>query len=88
MTRFDRRRFLLGLGGVAVALPFLESIHAPRARAGADIFRYAFFVRAGNGVAQLQRGWRDGAEVDIEPEQFWPRELGSLRHRFDARRQR
>ncbi len=78
MTRFDRRRFLLGLGGVAVALPFLESIHAPRARAGADIFRYAFFVRAGNGVAQQQRGWRDGVEVELEPEQFWPRELGAL----------
>jgi hypothetical protein len=76
--RLDRRRFLLGLGGVAVALPFLESIHAPRARAGEDRFRFAFFVRAGNGVAQLQRGWRDGMEVEIEPEQFWPRAVGAL----------
>jgi len=78
-TRLDRRRFLLGIGGVAVALPFLESIHAPpRAQAGPDRFRYAFFVRAGNGVAQQQRGWRDGMEVEIEPEQFWPRAVGSL----------
>ncbi|GAB4197452.1 MAG: hypothetical protein OHK0013_05650 [Sandaracinaceae bacterium] len=76
--RLDRRRFLLGLGGVAVALPFLESIHAPRARAGEDRFRFAFFVRSGNGVAQRQRGWRDGMEVEIEPEQFWPRTVGPI----------
>ncbi len=77
-ARLDRRRFLLGLGGVAVALPFLESIHMPRANAGADRFRFAFFVRAGNGVAQQLRGWVDGAEQEIEPEQFWPRNLGAL----------
>ena len=77
-TRFDRRRFLLGVGGVAVALPFLESLHVPRASAGPDRFRYAFFVRAGNGVAQQQRGWVDGREQEIEPEQFWPRNLGAL----------
>lgn len=79
MPRLDRRRFLLGLGGVAVALPFLESIHSPpRASAGPDRFRFAFFVRAGNGVAQRQRGWVDGVEQDIEPERFWPRELGRI----------
>jgi hypothetical protein len=76
--RFDRRRFLLGLGGVCVALPFLESIHAPRASAGPDRFRFAFFVRAGNGVAQQQRGWVDGMEQEIEPEQFWPRSVGAI----------
>ncbi len=76
--RLDRRRFLLGLGGVAVALPFLESLHVPRASAGPDRFRFAFFVRGGNGVAQEQRSWIDGMEQVVEAEQFWPHELGSL----------
>lgn len=80
MTRpLNRRRFLLGVGGVTVALPFLESLHAPRrARAGPDRFRFAFFVRAGNGVAQQYFTWRDGRRVEAEPEQFWPRTLGPI----------
>jgi hypothetical protein len=76
--RLDRRRFLLGLGGVTVALPFLESLHMPRASAGPDRFRFAFFVRGGNGVAQEQRSWIDGMEQVVEVEQFWPHELGAL----------
>lgn len=65
-----RRRFLVGLGGVCVALPVLESLHMPSgARAGGARERFALFVRAGNGVAQA---W------DTEPERFWPRTPGPL----------
>jgi hypothetical protein len=78
-TRLDRRRFLLGLGGVCVALPFLESLHAPpRASAGPDRFRFAFFVRCGNGVSQRLTGWVDGVERETEPERFWPSAPGPL----------
>jgi len=77
--RLDRRRFLLGVGGVAVALPFLESIHAPsRVQAGPDRFRFAFFVRAGNGLAQQQRGWPGGMEGEPAPQEFWPPAPGAL----------
>lgn len=60
-----RRHLLRGLGGVAVALPFLEAL-APRNRARAaegDVPPFAIFVRQGNGVAQ---------ETNDEPERFWP----------------
>lgn len=68
---FDRRRFLRGAFGITIALPFLESIHMPRVRAGGpEPYRFAFFVRCGNGVAQA---W-DDREVD----QFWPHETGPL----------
>ena len=61
-----RRHILRGLGGVAVALPFLETF-APRRPAGAaegDAPAFAIFVRQANGVAQ--------ATHDGEPERFWP----------------
>ena len=65
-----RRRFLLGLGGVTVALPFLPSIHSPPiARAGGERAGFAVFMRAGNGV---QQAWSD------EPESFWPRATGAI----------
>ncbi len=60
-----RRLFLRGVGGVAIALPFIEAL-APRKRARAaegDVPPFAIFVRQGNGVAQA---------VDDEPERFWP----------------
>lgn len=62
----NRRRFLRGVGGVAVALPFLETF-APKRRAQAgeeDVPSFAIFVRQGNGVAQ--------ETFDGEPERFWP----------------
>lgn len=65
-TQSSRRRFLRGIGGVAMALPFLESL-APRKKASAaegDAPPFAIFVRQGNGVAQ--------ATFDGEPERFWP----------------
>jgi hypothetical protein len=65
-----RRRFLTGVGGVALGLPFLETF-APRT-AGANVPgapRFAVFVRQANGVAQAGNG---------EPEQFWPTAPGPL----------
>jgi len=77
---FDRRRFLRGAFGITIALPFLESIHMPRVRAGGpEPYRFAFFVRCGNGVAQA---W--GSEV----EQFWPRETGALTQEIMTTRDR
>jgi hypothetical protein len=68
--QFTRRAFLYGAGGVAVALPFLESLRPRRARAApGDRPRFAVFVRQANGCQQ--------AEGD-EPEGFWPHELGAV----------
>lgn len=67
--KLDRRRFLIGAGGVAVALPFLEAWSRARAGTLDDRPRFAVWVRAGNGVAQQ---WND------EPEMFWPRATGAL----------
>lgn len=68
----QRRRFLRGLGGALVALPFLESVRfLGRARAaGAELPVYSFFIRQGNGVQQAGFG--------NEPERFWPRTLGAI----------
>lgn len=66
-----RRRFLQGLGGAMIALPFLESIRfisSARAQASSPTI-YSVFVRQGNGVQQA---------MDSEPERFWPRELGKI----------
>lgn len=65
----SRRAFLRGLGGITLALPFLETL-APRdalAQEGRPI--YSVFVRQGNGV---QQAWNN------EPERFWPRQTGAL----------
>lgn len=71
-----RRRFLAGLGGAMVSLPFLESVRfLGRGRAHAEVIDgppvYSVFVRQGNGCQQADpnRG---------EPERFWPRDLGEL----------
>jgi hypothetical protein len=68
----NRRRFLKGVGGAAVALPFLESVRWV-SRAGAETPKppvYSFFIRQGNGCQQ--------AGYNSEPERFWPRALGAL----------
>jgi hypothetical protein len=70
----NRRKFLFGLGGAAVALPLLESVRFfgadGRARAGgAGTPVFTVFVRQGNGVQQAGNG---------EPERFWPAALGAL----------
>jgi hypothetical protein len=69
----NRRRFLKGVAGAAVALPFLESVKffSSSARAaGEDKPIYSFFMRQGNGVQQ--------AGYNNEPERFWPRNLGPI----------
>lgn len=65
----SRRRFLKGIGGVVVALPFLESFATREAVGQSERPIYSIFLRQGNGVAQATRD---------EPERFWPRELGPL----------
>lgn len=70
-----RRRFLSGVGGAAVALPFLESVRwtGGKARAATPTTPiYSFFIRQGNGCQQA--GYAD------EPERFWPRDLGTLNY--------
>ncbi|MFZ5440288.1 MAG: DUF1552 domain-containing protein [Myxococcota bacterium] len=70
MSEWSRRRFLKGLGGVTLALPFFESL-LPRSAWGQQMNRHRFLMvmRAGNGVVQ------EGSEVG---ERFWPGTLGAL----------
>lgn len=60
----SRRRFLRGLGGVALALPFLELLDAPKAKAGgsAKPKRYVFSF----GGASLGIDGRDAVVPDAE----------------------
>jgi hypothetical protein len=69
--RIHRRKFLGGLGGAMVALPFLESVvfTGSRARATTTNPVVSLFFKTNCGVAQ-----RSGSE----PERFWPSELGTL----------
>lgn len=73
--KISRRLLLRGLGGVALALPILESW--PK-NAKADSLPtpepFAIFFRQACGVATAQVTQTAG----IEPERFWPRELGAL----------
>ncbi len=55
----SRRLFLSGAAGVTVGLPLLESLGLRSAEAQTASFRYAIFLRQGNGVMQPK---------------FWPRE--------------
>jgi hypothetical protein len=70
IVSINRRLFLSGIGGVLVGLPLLEGLR-PKSAAAAPPpeFRFAIFVRQGNGVAQKQGS---------EPERFWPTNLGPL----------
>lgn len=70
MSDWSRRRFLTGVGGVTLALPFFESLLPRAARAqGMTRHRFLMIVRAGNGIVQ------EGSEVG---DRFWPRGLGAL----------
>jgi Protein of unknown function (DUF1552) len=71
MFTLNRRMFLRGAGAAVVGLPLLESL-VPRGAAAqaAAPFRYALFLRQGNGVQQ-------GIGSD-EPDRFWPTKLGAL----------
>jgi hypothetical protein len=62
------RRRLLGLFGVSVALPYLESFGPKQAQAGTGPAPFAIFVRGANGVVQ---------KTD-EPEMWWPSKTGTI----------
>ncbi len=73
MTKLRRRALLIGAGGVAVGLPFLESVWSREARADDDddalIPPYVIWFRKAAGVQQ---------KLGSEPERFWPRQFGDL----------
>lgn len=60
---YSRRLFLRGAMGTTVALPLLESLAPREARAQDEPFRFAVFMRQGNGVVQRS---------------FWPTREGQL----------
>ncbi len=64
----SRRRFLVGVGGAVVALPFLEGLAPRRARADDLSPSFALFYRRGNGVQQAMFARVENAE----PERWWP----------------
>jgi hypothetical protein len=69
-SRINRRAFLRGAGGVAIALPFLEGIPERSAFAGLPTNPvFAFFICTANGVVQ-----KDGSD----PERFWPTAAGAI----------
>ena len=86
---FSRRKFLLGLGGAAVGLPFLEGLTARTARADNTPKPYALFYRRGNGVQQAifdrnsypsQGFWTQ--QQPQEPERWWPMQNASTPYPF------
>ena len=69
-SHINRRAFLRGAGGVAIALPFLEG-YLERSAFGAlpTTPVFAFFICTANGVVQSGGG---------DPERFWPTALGAI----------
>src|SRR5690606_33185142 len=67
--RLDRRSFLVGAGGIAIGLPFLEGLQERSAWAEGDAPTFGLFICTANGVVQAQNG---------EPERFWPAKVGPL----------
>jgi hypothetical protein len=69
-SRINRRAFLRGAGGVAVALPFLEGL-PERSAFGALPTKpvFGFFICTANGVVQSGGG---------DPERFWPMATGAI----------
>ena len=91
---FSRRKFLVGVGGAMVGLPFLEGLVPKEARANELIANpkpYALFYRRGNGVQQSifdrnsypsQDGY--GNSMPREPERWWPMQDASTSFPFGA----
>jgi hypothetical protein len=91
---FSRRKFLLGLGGAAVGLPFFEGLVPKNAKgAPAGPQPYALFYRRGNGVQQAIfdrnsypfAGWdtaTQGPKPQPEPERWWPMQNASTPYPF------
>jgi hypothetical protein len=66
----NRRRFLKGLGGVVVGLPWLETFAGKgKAWAANGVPPYLIVMRQANGCQQA---------VGTEPETFWPLTLGPI----------
>jgi hypothetical protein len=65
----DRRRFLFGLGGVAVALPALEGLAPRGAKAAGTAQKYTVILRQANGVVQ---------KTGTEPERYFPDATGPI----------
>ncbi len=66
----NRRRFLKGLGGVVVGLPWLETFAGRGKAFGAGtVPPFLIILRQANGVQQA---------VGNEPENFWPLSLGPI----------
>lgn len=65
---FTRRKFLIGIGGAIVGLPFLEGLAPKAAHAGNGIDPFAIFHRRGNGVQQAMFN----GKPNVEPERWWP----------------
>ena len=68
MILSGRRRFLAGLGGLLVALPFLEGLERPTL---ADTMDRRFFLNFRQWFGVQQRP-RFGGKYKDEPERFWP----------------
>ena len=76
---FSRRKFLVGVGGAVVGLPFLEGLVPKEARADAAPPPFALFYRRGNGVQQRifdrnsypSSGFYTQTSTP-EPERWWP----------------
>src|SRR5205814_3515583 len=82
--KFERRRWLRGLGGVAVGLPMLD-IFEGRAKAAAPAAKkiYSALILQQNGLVQGPH--TGGGEVTavvpnapVETDMFWPRAMGPL----------
>jgi hypothetical protein len=69
MIQVARRHFLAGLGGLLVALPFLEGLAPKSAKAAPPDRRFFIGFRQWFGVQQQAR-W--GGTYGAEPEGFWP----------------
>lgn len=74
--KLPRRRFLRGLGGAILGLPWLEGLDGGRlARAQeSSVLPFAIFLRQADGVASAQ----NTGELGAEPERFWPHAEGAL----------
>jgi hypothetical protein len=69
-SQINRRAFLRGAGGVAIALPFLEGLPERSAFAGLSANPvFGLFIVTANGVVQ-----KDGSD----PERFWPTATGAI----------
>ncbi|MCA9694859.1 MAG: transcriptional initiation protein Tat, partial [Myxococcales bacterium] len=73
--KLNRRAVLKGIGGFTLALPLLESLRPRKVRAANESAPpFAVFLRQANGVAAEQ----NTQEIGMEPERFWPTQLGAL----------